>query len=769
MSGAELVMRRGGWSECLLECPATDGKKYGSAKIGISRYSWHGGGVGCSSVWSGVVAAFLLRQVISHRYPGLGPFITFYPAVLLAALLAECGRESPRLFYRRCWRTILSFEPVGSFRISRASRTSSIWPLFTAFGVFLSLVIEKRNRMQRRLAAAREEAAVAEERRKAEEEREKAVLVEGERKRLFAILESLPAMTCLLSPDHKVVFANRMFREKFGEADGRPCHELCFGRANPCEFCEGFEPLKTGNAHRWEFNGPDGRVLDSYVLPFTDADGSPLILKVDTDITEQRQAQAELKQHRDHLENLVRQRTRELEKTNAKLEADIALRKSVELALRASEDRFRIALRNAPVSVAVQDRSLKYIWAYNQKAAATNEIIGKGDAEIFTAEETAHLTEIKMRILREGCELREQMWLERPSGRIFLDVTWSPVRDDQGEVVGVASATVDLTAVKISEEQLRLSEEKFARAFADNPAAIALARLEDMVFVDVNETLTSISGRSREEMIGHSAFELNLWPSLEDAERLKSKLLADGSLRGIEQIFRKKSGELVVTNLSAQLLEVNGERLVLAAAVDVSRAKEAEKVLQTTLQRFYTILSNQHSAILLVTDEGRTEFANQAFCDYYGLAGSPADQFRVDAPVMLERIKGAYQDPDQAGQRIREIVAGGVPVFSEDVSMRDGRTLLRDFIPLIVDGKSYGRLWVHRDISERKRAEEELKSLNRILKVLSRSNQAILHATDEDGISPRSLQNHQRRLRPQNGVDRFRRARRKEIGPHRSP
>ena len=140
---------------------------------------------------------------------------------------------------------------------------------------------------------------------------------------------------------------------------------------------------------------------------------------------------------------------------------DITERRQSEQALRESEERFRLALRNAPVSVALQDRELRYLWAYNQRTASRDEIIGKLDSEIFTPEEAAHATAVKRRVLDEDVELREQMWLERPEGPVYLDITWEPLHDDAGNVVGVSSATVDLTAMKTAEAALAASEERF--------------------------------------------------------------------------------------------------------------------------------------------------------------------------------------------------------------------------------------------------------------------------------------------------------------------
>jgi len=109
--------------------------------------------------------------------------------------------------------------------------------------------------------------------------------LKAERERLFAVLETLPPMICLLTPDYHVAFANRAFREKFGESKGRHCYEYCFGLTAPCGFCESYKVLKTGQPHHWEFKVAEGTVIDAYDYPFTDADGSPMILEMDFDIT----------------------------------------------------------------------------------------------------------------------------------------------------------------------------------------------------------------------------------------------------------------------------------------------------------------------------------------------------------------------------------------------------------------------------------------------------------------------------------------------------
>jgi PAS domain-containing protein len=118
--------------------------------------------------------------------------------------------------------------------------------------------------------------------------------IRAERQRLFDVLETLPVYVCLLTPDYHVSFANRVFRECFGESKGRRCFEHLFGRTEPCEDCRTYEVLRASAPRHSEWLGPDGRNYSVFDFPFRDTDGSILILEMGIDITEQKQAETEL-------------------------------------------------------------------------------------------------------------------------------------------------------------------------------------------------------------------------------------------------------------------------------------------------------------------------------------------------------------------------------------------------------------------------------------------------------------------------------------------
>jgi len=133
---------------------------------------------------------------------------------------------------------------------------------------------------------------------------------------------------------------------------------------------------------------------------------------------------------------------------------------AAEAALRLSEERFRVALKNSPVMVSNQDADLRYTWVQNAPAGLTEKnFIGKTDEEIFAGAEADRLTQIKARALASGRGLRQEVACTIGGTRHYFDLTVEPVRSLAGEMTGITSAAMEITERKrLEQEVLQISE-----------------------------------------------------------------------------------------------------------------------------------------------------------------------------------------------------------------------------------------------------------------------------------------------------------------------
>jgi PAS domain S-box-containing protein len=292
-------------------------------------------------------------------------------------------------------------------------------------------------------------------------------------------------------------------------------------------------------------------------------------------------------------------------------------------------------------------------------------------------------------------------------------------------------------ALQLEEANRTLSvREAHLRAIIENSPNCITSIASDGTVLTMNEAgLRMLEADNAGKVVGENSYKAVV-PESRDAFRDLTERVCSGESGSIEFEIKGLKGTRRWLELHAAPLKDSAEKrtVMLGIAKDTTDRKRAESILRTTLHRFYAILSNLYSGVLLVTDEGKIEFVNQAFCNLFCPADVPGALMGLKAIDIIEKIKLVSPRPDESAARIQKIVDEGKLVLGEEILLTTGKVLLRDFVPLTVDGKSYGRLWVHTDITENKRTEVRIRRLNRVYSVLSAINETIVREKDSQAM-----------------------------------
>ncbi|WP_299468999.1 PAS domain-containing protein, partial [uncultured Gimesia sp.] len=175
----------------------------------------------------------------------------------------------------------------------------------------------------------------------------------------------------------------------------------------------------------------------------------------------------------------------------------------------------------------------------------------------------------------------EASHLERNFGSLVLDVEYTPLYNEQNEIDGFISVATDVTEKIVSQEELRLSEERFSKIFQVNPIAMCITEIDTGKFIEANESLLSALQCSREEIIGKNVFDIGFWPTKAERQAMVDKVKQEGTARDLFFDFVSPGGNRLCTVLSAVQIYFRGETFLLSCIKDVTREHDALEELET--------------------------------------------------------------------------------------------------------------------------------------------------------------------------------------------
>ena len=134
----------------------------------------------------------------------------------------------------------------------------------------------------------------------------------------------------------------------------------------------------------------------------------------------------------------------------------------------------------------------------------------------------------------------------------------------------------DISERKQTENALQESEDKFRMTFDFSPDAVNINRLDDGLYVDINQGFTRITGFTREDVRGKTSLEIDIWQEAADRQRLVQGLRENGYVENLEAQFRRKDGSLVTGLMSARVISLKGIPHIISISRDITERKKHE-------------------------------------------------------------------------------------------------------------------------------------------------------------------------------------------------
>ncbi|MBN3889191.1 MAG: response regulator [Nostoc sp. JL31] len=258
-------------------------------------------------------------------------------------------------------------------------------------------------------------------------------------------------------------------------------------------------------------------------------------------------------------------------------------RQRADNALRQSEERFRVALKNSPIFVYNQDKDLRYTWVYNPPFGLTIEkILGKQDLDIIPVEDAQHLIAIKRGVLTTGVGTREEVSITIKDTTRYYDLTVEPLRNETQEIVGVTCASID-----ISERQAALRDRKLAEEKIREQAALLDVTTDAICVRDLNNQIIfwnkgaeTLYGWQATEAWGKNASELLDDEPSPEIEAALLQAISKGKWQGELTKLTKMNKEVLVASRWSLVCDEQGKpKSILTVDTDITEKKHLEAQL----------------------------------------------------------------------------------------------------------------------------------------------------------------------------------------------
>jgi PAS domain S-box-containing protein len=404
----------------------------------------------------------------------------------------------------------------------------------------------------------------------------------------------------------------------------------------------------------------------------------------------------------------------------------------------------RQLIDNLPDNIFIKDLESRFVisnlaHAHLLRAKRLDEIVGKTDFDIFPPELAARYYEDEQAVIRSGEPLvnREERTVDPEGKTRWLLTTKVPLRDDQGNIIGIAGINRDITERKRMEDEIKRysdhleelvkertgklaeSEARFKKYFELGLVGMAIETPAGD-WVAVNDRLCEMFGYSREELMKKHWLELTHPDDLaKDKELFESLIRGQIADYSIETRLIRKDGQVVDWIIAVNCTRGRDGKAdqVFALGIDITERKQMQEMLSNERNVLRTLIDNLPDIVYIKDLESRFVTTNPVHVHH--LRANRLDEIvgKTDFDLYPREIAASYYEDEQA------VIRSGEPLVNREERTVDpeGKTrwLLTTKVPLRDDqGNIIGIAGIGRDITERKRMQEELERYSKHLEEL---------------------------------------------------
>ena len=519
----------------------------------------------------------------------------------------------------------------------------------------------------------------------------------------------------ILDPNHRVLRSNKtaetFFKRPCSEMLGKPCWEIVHGTTEPIPECPFVRARKSGHRETMDLQQGE-RWFEIIVDPIFDAAGQ--------------YAGA------------------------VHIVSDITQRKRAEEAMRDSRALYFSLVENLPQSIFRKDRVGRFQFVNERFCQGLGrsvvDIIGRTDADFFPPELAQAYRKDDLRVMETGRVLDQEEKHVGADGReLFVHVLKTPVRDAQGQIIGIQGVFWNITERKQAEEALYYEQTLMTALMENLPDAVYFKDTASR-FLRVNRALSRKFGLSDPaQLVGKSDADFFSGEHARKALADEQEILRTGRpLPNVEEKETWLDGTVSwVVTTKLPLRDAAG-RIIGTCGIsrDVTERKRAEEALRESQALYHSLVEQLPIGVFRKDQEGRYVLVNPGFCR---LKDMKPEDFLGKTPREVAAIEVAKQG--EMGLAIKYAAAGvehheqimqtGKPIeLVEEYVYADGRKLFLHVIKLPVigpDGKIIGTQGIQFDITERKRVEEALQDSEEKFRSLFNNAEVGMFRTHLDG------------------------------------